>query len=122
MSRFNVEKSSKDMSLSRKELLRLTLAADVEAWVDEGNSIKQVRSRERRRYVNPVPLSPITQARCQIHAARKAGAKRVAHLFPSSVDPGVAHAMSRGRGYGRRRTALVNQSAAQAEESSSANS
>ena len=109
MSSFNVEKLSNEMSLSRKESLRLTLAADVEAWVDEGNSIKQVRSRERRRYVNPVPLSPITQARCQMHAARKAGAKRVAYLFPSSVDPGVARALGTGRGYGRRRMSRVTQ-------------
>jgi len=110
MSSFNFKKTSEDMSLGKKELLRLTLAADVEAWVKEGNCIKQVRSRKRRRYVNPVPLSPITLARCQMHAARKAGAKRVAHLFPSSVDPGVACALSRGRGYGRRRAARVNPS------------
>lgn len=100
-------------------------ARNVEAvaeFLAKGNQIITVKSRRRTRYVNPVPLSPITLARCQMHAARKAGAKRVAHLFPSSVDPGVAHAMSRGRGYGRRRTARVNQSAAQAEESSSANS
>jgi len=98
---------NKDISVSPKASLRLSLSADVEAWLKEGNCIKQVRSRKRRRYVNPVPLSPITLARCQMHAARKAGAKRVAHLFPSSVDPGVARALSRGRGYGRRRNARL---------------
>ena len=98
---------NEDKSMSSKASLRLQVAADVEAWVKEGNCIKQTRSRKRSRYVNPVPLSPITHARCQMHAARKAGAKRVAYLFPSSVDPGVANALSRGRGYGRRRRPRV---------------
>jgi len=87
------------MYLSNKEELRVTIAADIEAWVKAGNCIKHVRSRKRRRYVNAVPLSPITQARCQLVATRKAQAKRVAHLYPSSVDPGVAWALSRGRRY-----------------------
>ena len=99
-----------DISRISKASLRLTLAADVEKWLRDGNSIKQVQTRKRSRYVNAVPLSPITLARFQIHAARKAGAKRVAHLFPSSVDPGVAHALSRGRGYGRRRPTLASRS------------
>ena len=105
---------NKHISVNSKASLRLGLSADVEKWLQEGNSIKQVQSRKRSRYINPVPLSPITQARCQIYAVRKAEAKRVAHLFPSSVDPGVARALSRGRGYGRRRTARVNPSNYQA--------
>jgi hypothetical protein len=110
MSIANLNQESRNMPLSKKESLRLTLAADVEEWIQKGNSIKQVRSRRRSRYVNAVPWSPITQARCQMAAARKAGTKRVAHLFPSSVDPGVARALSRGRGYGRRRVARANPS------------
>lgn len=85
-------------------------AEGIEEFLAKGNRITTVKSRRRDRYVNAVPLSPITQARRQMSAARKAGAKRVAHLFPSSVDPGVAQALSRGRGYGRRRTARVNPS------------
>jgi hypothetical protein len=68
----------------------------VAEFLARGNRIRTVRSRRRSRYVNPVPLSPITLARYQIHAVRKAGAKRVAHLFPSSVDPGVTRALDRG--------------------------
>ena len=98
-SSFNFKKSSKDMYISKKEELRVAIAADIEAWVKAGNCITHVPSRKRRRYVNAVPLSPITQARCQMVAVRKAEAKRVAHLFPSSVDPGVACALSRGRRY-----------------------
>lgn len=93
--------------VNRKQALRVALAADVEEWLRGGNRITQLRSRVGRRYMNPVPLSPITQARCQMHAARKAGAKQVAYLFPSSVDPGVARALSAGRGYGRRRNLRV---------------
>ena len=78
-------------------------AEAIAEFLANGNQIKTIRSRRRTRYVNPVPLSPITLARCQMEAARKAGAKRVAHLFPSSVDPDVARALTRGRGYGRRR-------------------
>jgi hypothetical protein len=76
-------------------------------FLASGNRIKTFKSRRRSRYVNAVPRSPITLARCQMHAVRKAGAKRVAHLFPSSVDPGVARALDHGRGYGRRRRARV---------------
>jgi hypothetical protein len=108
MSIANLNQESRNMPMNKKESLRLTLAADVEEWLREGNSIKQLRSRRRSRYVNAVPLSPITQARCQMVAVRKAEAKRVAHLFPSSVDANVACALRRGRGYGRRRTARVN--------------
>lgn len=96
-----------NISVNSKASLRFSLSADVKEWLQEGNSITQVRSRKRRRYVNAVPLSPITQARCQLHAARKAGAKQVAHLFPSTVDPRVARAVIGGRGYSRRRAALT---------------
>lgn len=97
-------------------------AEGIAEFLAKGNRITTVKSRRRARYVNPVPLSSITLARCQMHAARKAGAKRVAHLFPSSVDPGVARALSRGRGYGRRRTARANHLNSQAKESSSVKS
>ena len=100
-------------------------ARNVEAvaeFLAKGNQIITVKSRRRTRYVNPVPLSPITLARCQMHAARKAGAKRVAHLFPSTADPGVARAVARGRGYGRRRTARANYLNSQATGSRSAKS
>lgn len=103
MTKMTLFESSQAMPVSKQAAQRLTLADDVNTWLLAGNSIKQLRSRARRRYVNPVPLSPITLARCQMEAARKAGAKRVAHLFPSSVDPDVARALTRGRGYGRRR-------------------
>ena len=83
------------------------IAEGIAEFLARGNQIATVKSRRRTRYTNPVPLSPLTQARCQMYAARKAGANRVAHLFPSSVDPGVARALSRGRGYGRRRTARM---------------
>lgn len=106
MSIANLNQESRNMPMNKKESLRLTLAADVEEWLREGNSIKQLRSRRRSRYVNAVPLSPITQARYQMAAARKAGAKRVANLFPSTIDPGVARAVARGRGYGRRNSWL----------------
>jgi hypothetical protein len=76
----------------------------VAEFLANGNNIRTVKSRRRSRYVNPIPLSPITLARYQIHAVRKAGAKRVAHLFPSSVDPGVARALDRGSVMRRRRT------------------
>lgn len=82
-------------------------AEAIAEFLRKGHQIKTVKSRRRTRYVNAVPLSPITQARCQMYAARKAGAKRVAYLFPSSVDPGVARALSAGRGYGRRRNLRV---------------
>lgn len=85
-------------------------AEGIAEFLAKGNQITTVRSRRRTRYVNPVPLSPITRARCQMHAARKAGAKQVAHLFPSSVDPAVARALSGGRGYSRRRAALTTKS------------
>ena len=93
-----------------KDAVTARHAEGIAEFLAKGNRITTVKSRRRVRYVNPVPLSPITQARCQMYAARKAGAKRVAHLFPSSVDPGVAHALSRGRGYGRRRPTLASRS------------
>ena len=122
MSIANLNQESRNMPVNKKESLRLTLAADVEEWLGGGNSIKQVRSRRRSRYVNAVPLSLITQARCQMHSARKAGANRVAHLFPSSVDPGVAHALTTGRGYGRRRRVRGTYWNSQAKESNSVKS
>lgn len=85
-------------------------AEGISEFLAKGNRITTVKSRRRSRYVNPVPLSPLTQARCQMVAARKARTKQVAHLFPSSVDPGVARALTSGRGYGRRRAARVNPS------------
>jgi hypothetical protein len=89
-----------------KDAVTARNAEGIAEFLAKGNRITTVKSRRRTRYVNPVPLSPITLARCQMHAARKAGAKRVAHLFPSSVDPGVARAVARGRGYGRRNSWL----------------
>jgi hypothetical protein len=80
----------------------------VAEFLANGNHIRTVKSRRRSRYVNPIPLSPITLARCQMNAARKAGAKRVANLFPSSVDPAIARALGRGRGYRRRRRDRMN--------------
>ncbi len=85
-----------------KSDIRKTLNDDVADFLRSGKTITVLSSRKRK-YRNPVPLSPITLARYQIHAVRKAGAKRVAHLFPSSVDPGVARAMDRGSVMRRRR-------------------
>lgn len=93
-----------------KDAVSARNAEGIAEFIAKGNQITRVKSRRRTRYVNPVPLSPITRARCQMHAARKAGAKRVAHLFPSSVDPAVARALSGGRGYSRRRAALTTKS------------
>jgi hypothetical protein len=80
----------------------------VAEFLARGNRIRTVRSRGRSRYVNPVPLSPVTRARCQLTAVHRAEAKRVANLFPSSIDPGVARALDRGSVMRRRRTPHLN--------------
>jgi hypothetical protein len=89
-----------------KSDIRKALNDDVADYLRSGKTITVLSSRKRK-YRNPVPLSSITLARCQINAVRKAGAKRVASLFPSSVDPAVARAFYSGRGYGRRRRARI---------------
>jgi hypothetical protein len=86
-----------------KSDIRKALNDDVADFLGLGKTITALSSRKRK-YRNPVPLSPITLARFQMHAVRKAGTKRVAHLFPSSVDPGVARALDHGSAIRRRRT------------------
>jgi hypothetical protein len=96
-----------DKPYADKKAISERCAEAVAEFLASGNQITTVKSRRRTRYVNPVPRSPLTEARCQMIATRKAGAKRVAHLFPSSVDPGVARVLYRGRGYGRRRVTRI---------------
>jgi hypothetical protein len=83
----------------------------VAEFLASGNQIMTVTSGRRYRYVNPVPLSATTLARCQTTAVRKAGVVRVANLFSCSVEPSVARALTRGRGYGRRRSVYLTRSA-----------
>jgi hypothetical protein len=90
-----------------KSDIRKALNDDVADFLRSGKTITVLSSRKRK-YRNPVPLSPITLARCQMNAARKAGAKRVANLFPSAVDPAVVRAIHRGRGYRRQRRNSMN--------------
>lgn len=90
-----------------KSDIRKALNDDVADFLRSGKTITVLSSRKRK-YRNPVPLSPVTLARCQMNAVRKAGAKRVANLFPSSVDPAVARAIHRGRGFRRRRRDHLN--------------
>jgi hypothetical protein len=89
--------------MTNKSMIRDDVARDIANFLRNGGSITTVKSRVRRRYRNPVPLSGITQARTQINSRRRAHANVVANLFPSSVDPSVARAVIRGSLMRRRR-------------------